>query len=68
VKIKFLSRSAFLNAPVLLLFGLDVFLVSFALLMVDSNALAAAPTVTVRATPDIAFQALFESYGNDTRC
>ena len=45
-----------MNAPVLLL---------FALLMVDSDALAAVPTVTVTATPDIAFQALFESYGND---
>jgi hypothetical protein len=65
MKIKSPSRSAFLNAPTLLLSGLGVFLVSFALFTVDSRTLAAAPTVTVRATPDTAFQGLFESYGND---
>lgn len=65
MKTKSSSRSAFLNASTRLSSGLGVFLVSFGLLMVDSDARAANPTVTVTAAPDAAFQALFESYGND---
>ena len=65
MKIKSASRFAFLNAPVLLLSGWGVSLISFVFLMVDSNALGAAPAVAVTVTPDTAFQTLFQSYGND---
>src|SRR5207253_11025081 len=41
------------------------FRVSLAWLAVSPNALAEAPARTVTATPDNAFQAMFESYGND---
>jgi hypothetical protein len=64
MKTKSFSRSAFLNAS-RLLSGCRVFLVSFALFLVNSNALAVAPRFAVTVTPDSAFQALFESYGND---
>ena len=57
------SRFAVLKVSTQFLSGLGVFFVSFAL--VTSNALAEMPAIVVTATPDSAFQALFESYGND---
>ena len=64
MKIQSSSRLAVLKACTRFLPGLGVFFVSFAL--VTSNALAeASPTIGVTVTPDSAFQALFESYGND---
>ena len=64
MKIQSSSQFAVLKASTRFLSGLGVFFASFAL--VTSNALAEAPpTIGVTVTPDNAFQALFESYGND---
>ena len=65
VKAKSSFRFAFLNALARRWFQRGGFLVSLAWLAVSSNALAEAPARTVTATPDNAFQAMFESYGND---
>ena len=65
MKTKSLSRFAFLNAFARQWFQPGGFLVSLALLAASSTALAQAPATAVTVTPDAAFQAMFESYGND---
>jgi hypothetical protein len=65
MKTKFSSRFAFLNAFARHLFQRGGFLVSLAWLAASSTALAEAPAPAVTVTPDNAFQAMFESYGND---
>ena len=65
MKTKSSSRFAFLNAFAQHWFQPSGFLVSLAWLAASSNALAEAPVPAVNVTPDTAFQAMFESYGND---
>src|SRR5215831_14792092 len=65
MKTKSWSRFGFLNALARRWFQPAGFLLSLALLAASSNALAQAPATTVTVTPDSAFQAMFESYGND---
>src|SRR6266571_5028040 len=65
MKTKSSSRFAFLNALARQWFQRGGFLVSLALLAASPTALAQAPATAVTVTPDSAFQAMFESYGND---
>src|SRR5438876_11386470 len=65
MKTKSSWRFAFLNALTRHWFQPGGFLVSLAWLVASSNALAQAPALAVNVTPDNAFQAMFESYGND---
>src|SRR5436309_13299777 len=65
MKTKSSSRFAFLNAFARHWFQPGGFLVSLAWLAASSNALAEAPAPAVNVTPDNAFQAMFESYGNN---
>jgi len=65
MKRKSSARPVVLNTLVRRSCWLVVLLVGVALLTVDSNAQTEAPAAGVRVTPDAAFQALFESYGND---
>ncbi len=65
MKTKSWFRFAFLNALARQWFQRGGFLVSLALLAASPTALAQAPATAVTVTPDAAFQAMFESYGND---
>src|ERR1051326_7455311 len=65
MKTKSWFRFAFLNAFARQWFQGGGFLVALAWLAANSNAVAQAPTTAVTVTPDAAFQAMFESYGND---
>ena len=65
MKTKSSSRFAFLNALARHWFQPGGFLVSLAWPAASSTALAEAPAPAVTVTPDNAFQAMFESYGND---
>ena len=65
MKTKSWFRFAFLNALARQWFQAGAFLVSLAWLATSSNSLAEAPAPAVTVTPDSAFQAMFESYGND---
>src|SRR5947208_13646754 len=65
MKTKCWFRFAFLNAFARQWFQRGGFLVSLALLAASPTALAQAPATAVAVTPDAAFQAMFESYGND---
>ena len=65
MKTKSSFQFAFLNALARRWFQRGGFLVSLAWLAAGSNALAEAPVAAVTVTPDSAFQAMFESYGND---
>jgi uncharacterized protein DUF5005 len=65
VKIRSRSRLAFLNALARYWFQPGGFLVSVAWLAASSNVLAEAPAPAVKVIPDNAFQAMFQSYGND---
>src|SRR5947207_15410968 len=65
MKTKCWFRFASLNALARQWFQPGGFLVSLALLAASPTALAQAPATAVTVTPDAAFQAMFESYGND---
>src|SRR5215471_18711338 len=65
------SQSAFFEKFLMFLVGSSRqccrtgFLFLLAWVIASSNALAQAPALAVTVTPDTAFQAMFESYGND---
>jgi hypothetical protein len=65
VKTKSSFRFAFLKGFAWLWFQRGGFLVPLAWLAASSTAPAEAPARAVTVTPDTAFQAMFESYGND---
>src|SRR6059058_1933824 len=65
MKAKSWFRFAFLNPLAWRWFQRGGFLVSLVWLAIGSNVLAEVPVAAVTVTPDSAFQAMFESYGNN---